>query len=537
MEERSAGALQDATSAAIDYVYIRHKPFNFNHVELRKMKQVLMEQGYLCKNVNPEGIVDRDFMPFVYLNLKFVKENEEFLGESHGETRRLIEFDCAVNQIIEDGYDSLKARVYPTTLPEPFLKLLRSIPKTNLLEYYRAQSELKEGRVDLADIFGMIKTELLAEYYMNSFIEISINEPLDVGVECYLLAGNGLTMSIVEGGSSKYGNEAILQRAYNVRLSRVKVSGKEMKSDFEKIVKDVNSIVASEDRATLEGRLKRGIVHYFGELVDRLDNRYIDQANRILLLKCENRFYRNQISDVLGGYEFEASDFSFEEMLYLFEAFGLSVSSGDNDERLDRYVRATQRIPYYRRILGLAIFNDGQSVKKDGIIAAKRMGRFLSSVKIGLCLTTNYDAFCEHFLQCPVTHLHGSFLHYRDQDGEVRVHAIGDYEAIVENVQSSEELVISLGLPKDAEKFAAELDQLTSIRGTLIVFGFSGDYDNHISSRISENSGIDRLVFFRHDLKRQMKEGRERLIKMDVLWKFSRMRKSIVIVDSERLFE
>ena len=536
MREESSESQARIALAAVEYIYIHRRPSGFSHVEFRKMKKALMDKGYLCKNVHYDGIEDRGNLPFVYLNHKFFKDNQVLLKGTFEGIHDFIEIDCIVNQRIEDEVRTLKVRSSPIGLPESLLKLLRSLPKAKLLAYCGTQSELKEGMTDLADFFGTIKTALLAEYYSDAFVEICTNKPLEIGRECCLLAGNGFTMAIVEDGPSKYDRGAVLKRAFGMRIPQLAVSGANMEVDFQEVITDVNSIVASENQVELEERLKRGSIHYFKELVSRLDNRYIEQANMILMLRCQERYHMNQISGRSASYEFSIWDFSFEELLYLFEAFGLTVASDDTDAQLDRFVRASRRIPIYRRILGLALFNDGDSVKKS-IVKRDRKGRFLASVRIGFYLTTNYDAFCEHFFDCQVSHLHGSFLHYVGEDGTVKMHNAQDYDAIVKSVQDCDEHHICLGLPKDSEMFATELDQLKLVRGTLLIHGFSGDYDNHISRRVAENSNIENIVYFKHGLEDEIKAGHEQMVKSEVLWKFSRMRKPVTIVDSDRFFE
>lgn len=530
MADPETGALEEV----VDYIYQLHRPAGYDRKRLVELKKWLHEHGYQCEKNYLDPGTNYDWYSFVYVNHKFVEENRDSLKRGFADSFERIDLDCRINQFVEDNFDEIDTSGDYQQLVKSFSSIIRRVPARTALEYYDSQSRLREGS-DLADFFGGKKTIMLVEYFLDAFVEINVDRPINTDTRCHLLAGNGFTMSIVTNGQS-YSNQAILDRAFAVTTADLRMQETDMKTDFADLVGKINNVIRRQDESKLGNLLKNGGWFYFKGLDKDLDVKFIDKANNIILRKCQKKVNSRGFKEKgAAQFELKLTDFSFEELLYLFEAFETSLND-DMDTML--LCKACRKVKEYKRILALAVFNNGNAVRKDHIAQDRKKDSYLSRIGILTCFTVNYDTFSDDFLTCPVVHLHGSFDRaLEDEQGAEDKHEVnGSQPLSLANRHPDFHLVLGIA-KEEIDLFSSELDQLKSIEGTLLVYGFSGDYDEHISSRISENSRIDKIVYFKHKLREDLESGLERSVKLDVFWKFSRMKKTIVIVDSERMFE
>jgi hypothetical protein len=191
----------------------------------------------------------------------------------------------------------------------------------------------------------------------------------------------------------------------------------------------------------------------------------------------------------------------------------------------------------YPLMLAMAIYNEGDAVNPQQLKRKWNNGSFLANINLNSCYTTNYDSVCERFFNnlVKVIHLHGSM-----HDNPSKIPTDKEMVEIGRSLLKSHASNLVLGIEdKNINAQSEKLVDLSGIQGTLLVFGFSGDYDNHITRRIQENSRIKNIVYFQHGLEEKLDKSQdnEQFIKLEAFLKFQAMRKDVLIVDSNRFFE
>lgn len=533
--------------SVIDVLYVNAST-TYDIRALEKVWRILNRESYLCHN-NHRLIGEEDHLGAwsTYCNYHFFEDHKEPIAAMYAGWQDLIKFDCQINQYVDDHYDSIDTSKLGVGTPTEFSKILRSLPKSKLLTYFDKLNYM--GRMkDLADFFYGRRLYLLAEYNIKTFIKLNLDEPIAIEDQCHLLVGNGFTVAVSNNGGS-YSTTSIIENAAHLPSKDYCFPPADLKDDFIRVIRKVNEIIASKEPSDLTERLRFNHWFCFLSEVSKCcdENSKINRCSWIIFRKCLARLHRERATCWSRDYEVGMDLFSFEELLYLLDAMfnehervlfrdeGGVTHIDVADYRL--FSETIQKRAKYPTMLLRAINNAGAPSDHEDVRNSWRRGRFLSNANLVSCFTTNYDRICEDFFEgeLDVIHLHGT-LNGGDLDvadpcfaNDVEMNqSNGSMNRCVIGIDAKEKLI-----PQEL------LDKISAMSGTLLVFGFSGDYDQHITERIKDNHAIKNIVYFQYQLEESLEDNpnEEQYFKYETFEKFQGMRKDVTIVDSKRLFE
>ncbi len=515
---------------------------------LENIWDILNREDYLCHN-NHRLIGEDDHIGAwsTYCNYRFFEDHKEPIAAMYAEWLDLIKFDCQINLYVDDQYDLIDTSKLGVGTPVEFSKMLRSLPKSKLLNYFDELNYMERVK-DYADFFYRRKLYLLMEYNVKTFIDINLDEPIAIEGQCHLLVGNGFTLAVSNNGRS-YSTPAIVESAASLPSEDHCFSSTDLKDDFIRVIRRVNEIIVSKEPADLTERLRFNHWFCFFHEVSKYcdENSKSDRCSWIIFRKCLTRLHIERSTGWSRDYEVGMDLFSFEELLYLLDAMfneHEKVLFRDEGEvtRIDiadyrLFSETIQKRAKYPTMLLRAINNAGAPPDHEGIRHSWRRGRFLSNANLASCFTTNYDHICESFFESEidVIHLHGTL---NDEDKDAINPRFVEGCEMEQSTESTNRCVVGIGVK---EKVIPQelLDKISLMSGTLLVFGFSGDYDQHITERIKDNHAIKNIVYFQYRLEDRLRESpyEEQYFKFETFQKFQGMRKDVTIVDSKRFFE